>query len=71
MNIFLMAYKYSTVCTCPDSFHNFLFLSRGKNQTQSFSLLLQITNFENPSSNQLQRLKAAILTLKTLTGSHL
>jgi hypothetical protein len=33
--------------------------------------LLTITNFENPSSNPLQRPKAAILTLKMFTGSRL
>jgi hypothetical protein len=37
----------------------------------SFEILKLLINFENPYSNPLQRPKAAILTLKMLTGSRL
>ncbi len=64
---FFKAYnKIGTLCTCTDSFYNFLFLHWGKNQTQSFSLLpwnyllilkiVPVTSFKDS--------KAAILTMK-------
>ncbi len=62
-----------TFCTCAHNFYNFFFLLEWKNQTQSFSLhlwnylinlkILLVTRFKDP--------KAAILTLKMLTGSRL
>jgi hypothetical protein len=44
-----------------------------KKSNSKFKLahLKLVTNFENPSSNSLQRPKAAILTLKMLTGNRL